>query len=199
MNIQEEILKTYEKSSVEFIGNSNSLHKLGLDSKKLENAASEQILETLNLTNKEIIYTSGNCESYTLILNNITNDKEIITDNKEFYQIGVTMNKNIKYGTISSLKTSNTYLVSTKNKNCDFKCLKHIDISNNYNLENINNFDYITIEDELPFFGALIKNKNQNLTPLIHGGKSTTKYRSGTSSTSLIATFSKLIKLKYKK
>ena len=34
---------------------------------------------------------------------------------------------------------------------------------------------------------------------LIHGGKSTTKYRSGTSVTPLVVSFSKLVKLKYRK
>ena len=43
--------------------------------------------------------------------------------------------------------------------------------------------------------GALIKNKNVEILPLIHGGKSTTIYRSGTPSTPLIASISKALRL----
>ena len=66
-------------------------------------------------------------------------------------------------------------------------------------MERLNKYDFITIEDDIPFFGVLIKRKNIELENLIHGGKSTTKYRSGTSVTPLIASFAKLIKLKYKR
>lgn len=199
MNLKSDVLDTYEKSSLNFIGNSNSLHELGLNSKKLEDAATEQILDTLRLDNKQVIYSSGNSESYSLILSNISDLKKIVTDNKEFYDIGLEMGKNIFYGDVSTLADSSTYMVSTKSCDCEFTGVKHIDISGNYNVSFLNKFDYITIEDDIPFFGVLIKNKNIELLPLIHGGKSTTKYRSGTASTSLIASFSKLIKLKYKK
>ena len=43
--------------------------------------------------------------------------------------------------------------------------------------------------------GALIKRKNLVIEPLIHGGKSTTKYRSGTPATSLIVSLSKALRL----
>lgn len=199
MNINESVLETYEKSSLNFSGNSNSLHELGLMSKKLEDASSVQILEVLGLSKREVIYTSGNSESYCLLLNNIDSVKEIVTDNKAFYDIGIELGKNIKYGDVEELVSSDTYFVSTFRTDCSFNGLKHIDISYNYNVSNLNNFNYITIADDIAFFGALIKDKNKELIPLVHGGKSTTKYRSGTAPTSLIASFSKLIKLKYKK
>ncbi|HOP65945.1 MAG TPA: cysteine desulfurase family protein [Bacilli bacterium] len=43
--------------------------------------------------------------------------------------------------------------------------------------------------------GALVKKEKINLIPLIHGGKSTTIYRSGTPSTELIVSFRKAIEL----
>ena len=45
--------------------------------------------------------------------------------------------------------------------------------------------------------GCLIKNKNLVIEPLIHGGKSTTVFRSGTPSPGLIASTAKAIRLVY--
>ena len=191
-----DIIRSYEKSSLEFIGNSNSLHKLGLESKKLEEA---EILEVLNLKNREIIYTSGNCESYTTILNMIPNDKKIVTDNKEFYEIGKEMNKNITLSPNLNSIEKDIYLISTEkdiNLN-NYNCLTHISLNNNY--KNYKKYDFITIEEDIPFFGCIIKDKNRNIKPLIHGGKSSTNYRSGTVPIPLIVSFSKLLKNKHKK
>ena len=178
--MKEDIIKSYEKASLEYFANSNSLHKLGLDSRKLEEAASKQILDVLGLTNYEVIYTSGNSESYTLLINNFGNC--FVTDSNEFKSIMLEMDINVHND-----KTVKKY--------------SHIDISGDYDLLNIdlNNYDFITLEDEIPFFGVLIKKKNIELVSLIHGGKSTTKYRSGTAPTPLIVAMSKLIKEKYKK
>ena len=46
-------------------------------------------------------------------------------------------------------------------------------------------------------FGALIKKDKLVIEPLIHGGKSTTIYRSGTPATPLIAAFAKALRLVY--
>lgn len=43
--------------------------------------------------------------------------------------------------------------------------------------------------------GCLIKKKNVSITPLIHGGKSTTSYRSGTPATELIVSLAKALRL----
>lgn len=172
------IKESYQKASLEYFGNSNSLHELGLKARKLEEAASNQILEVLNLNGYEVIYTSGNAESYTLIIENLKENETITTNSNELIEISKQMNKTID-------KESKRNLL-------------HINLSNKDNLENINKYDYITIEDEIPFFGVLIKKKTKDLTPIIHGGKSTTKYRSGTSPTPLIVSMSKLIKEKYK-
>ena len=45
--------------------------------------------------------------------------------------------------------------------------------------------------------GALIKKEKLVIEPLIHGGKSTTIYRSGTPATPLIASFAKALRLMY--
>lgn len=198
--MQDEIRKSYAISSLKYMGNSNSLHSLGVNAKKLEVASGKQILEVLKLKNKEIIYTSGNSESYTFLLSNIQDDKKILTDNKDFYEVGVMMKKNIVFGDVTKY-SDDVYLVSTRNLiNLDnFQGLKHFSFKDKEALNELDKYDFITLEDEeLPFFGCLIKSKNKELVPLIHGGKSTTKYRSGTAPVPLIVAFSKLIKLKYK-
>lgn len=45
--------------------------------------------------------------------------------------------------------------------------------------------------------GGLIKRKNINMEPLIHGGKSTTAFRSGTPPTALIVSMAKALRLSY--
>lgn len=199
--MKEEVRKSYEISSLKYMGNSNSLHSLGVNAKKLEIAAGKQILEILNLKNKEIIYTSGDSESFSLLLNNIGDDKMILTDNEDFYKIGSLMKKNIKIGDIDDFKNEDFYLISGFNdlELEDFKGLRHICLKDKNDINNLDKYDFITIEEEeFPFFGCLIKSKNRELVPLIYGGKSSTKYRSGTSPVPLIVAFSKFIKLKYK-
>lgn len=199
--MKDEIFESYKNCSLNYIGNSNSLHELGLNSRKIEDAAGKQILDILGLNNKEIVYTSGNAESYTLIIENIDDNKNIVTDNKALYDVCVEMGKNVKFGDVKKLIDDKTALISTFNFYSfnNYNGLIHVDISNNYRPLLSNDIDFITIEDDIPFFGCLIKNKNKELLPIIHGGKSTTKYRSGTTPTPLIVSFSKLIRFKYKK
>ena len=190
--MKEDILNTYDKVSNDYGYNSNSLHKLGLDARKLEEAATNQILKVLGLDNYDVIYTSGNAESFTMILNNIKNS--IYTDNKEIIDICKEKGINIK---TKECIDKNTF-ISVKNETFYDGKINHIDIDLNKKYSDLNKYDFITIEDEIPFFGVLIKRKNIEPENLINGGKSTTRYRSGTSVTPLIASFSKLVKLKYK-
>ena len=68
MNNKEIVLKTFEKVSLEYLGNANSIHELGNKSKRLEEAASRTISKLLKLDDQEIIYTSGLLESLNLLL-----------------------------------------------------------------------------------------------------------------------------------
>lgn len=189
--MKEDILKSYDRVSLEYIGNSNSLHKLGLDSKKLEEASSKQILEVLNLDGYEVIYTSGNAESFSTIISNVKG--KIWTDNEEVNDVCSLMGASV------SKDKKDVYLVSTIEEKNFFGRVNHIDVKLNNKYENLDKFDFITIEDDIPFFGVLLKKKNIEILPLVNGGKSSTKYRSGTSVTPLIVSFAKLVKLKYKR
>lgn len=190
--MKEDVLNTYDKVSNEYGYNSNSLHKLGFEARKLEEAATNQILKVLGLDNYDVIYTSGNAESFTMILNNIKDS--IYTDNKEI--IDMCKEKNINIKTKEGVD-KNTF-ISVKDENFYDGKINHIDIDLSQKYSDLNKYDFITIEDDIPFFGILIKRKNIDIKNLIHGGKSTTRFRSGTSITPLIASFSKLVKLKYK-
>lgn len=189
--MREDVLSSYDKVSLEYIGNSNSLHKLGLDSKRLEDAASKQILEVLGLDGYVVIYTSGNAESFSTIISNVKG--KVWTDNEEVKSICSEMEVSV------SEDKEDVYLTSTLNEKNFFGKLNHIDIKLSNKYESLDRFDFITIEDDIPFFGVLIKKKEIDVVPLIHGGKSSTKYRSGTAVTPLIVSFAKMVKLKYKK
>lgn len=92
------------------------------------------------------------------------------------------------------------------------KCFFHVDATQCIGKEkiDISNVDLVSFTAHkfygLKGIGALIKKKNILLEPNIHGGKSTTKYRSGTPAPALVASFAKALRLalediddKYKK
>ena len=191
--LKEEILNTYEKASSRYGYNSNSLHKLGFEARKIEEAASKQILEVLNLHDYDVIYTSGNAESYTMLLDNAKGD--VLTDNDVIMSIC----KDKSIALVDRDNVSKKTFVSVIDEYFYDGKINHINIDLSKKYSDLNKYDFITMEDEIPFFGVLLKKKNIELNNLIHGGKSTTKYRSGTSVTPLIVSFSKLVKLKYNK
>ena len=82
--VNEEVLDIFNKVCREFIGNPNSLHKLGVKSKQLEESATKQIANIMGVEPNEIIYTSGSSESNNLAIKGIAlkylnRGKKIIT------------------------------------------------------------------------------------------------------------------------
>ena len=69
--VNSEVLNTYNEVTNKFIGNANSLHKLGINANKLIASATEQIKELLHIENKEIIYTSSSSEAINLAIKGI--------------------------------------------------------------------------------------------------------------------------------
>ena len=63
-----DVLDTYNTVSKDFIGNSNSLHSLGVKSKQLYNSCKKQISDIFNILESEITFTSGATESNNLAL-----------------------------------------------------------------------------------------------------------------------------------
>lgn len=88
--VDEEVLDTFIKAS-KYIGNPNSLHKLGVKAKHLIDASTNQIANILNIKPSEIIYTSGASESNNTIIKAIENfqnrGKHIITTELEHSSI----------------------------------------------------------------------------------------------------------------
>ena len=61
--VDKDVLDTYVKVTNNFIGNPNSLHKLGTEAKALIDASTRQIADILGVNSDEIIYTSGASEA----------------------------------------------------------------------------------------------------------------------------------------
>ena len=235
-----EVLNTFVEVSNKYIGNPNSLHKLGVEANNLINAATKQIADLLNIKESEIIYTSGASESNNLVIKGIcekyqNRGKRIITTEFEHSSIfgpltylqkkgfEVVFVKTDEFGVvdIDSLKellTDDTILVSICAVNSEIgiiqpineiglllkeynKCYFHVDMTQALGKINIDltNIDLASFSAHKIYgikgIGMLYKKESISLEPLIHGGKSTTVFRSGTPATALIASFSKAIRL----
>lgn len=83
------------------------------------------------------------------------------------------------------------------------KIFYHVDMTQSIGKQKLNleNIDLASFSAHKFFgvkgIGVLIKKDNISLEPIIHGGKSTTIYRSGTPATPLIASISKALRLVY--
>lgn len=66
--VNSEVLKTFDKVSLEYPGNANSLHELGMKSADLMNASVKQIADILKVNSDEIILTSGASEANNLAI-----------------------------------------------------------------------------------------------------------------------------------
>ena len=102
--VDDSVLDTYIKVTKNYIGNPNSLHKLGYQSKKIIDEATEQVKKILN-TDKDVIYTSGATESNNLAIFGIINKyknrgKNIITTHLEHSSINEPLKKLEKEGYI---------------------------------------------------------------------------------------------------
>ena len=63
-----EVLESYNKATRDYIGNVNSIHSLGNESRKLYNSATSQIANIFQIMESEIIYTSGATEANNMAL-----------------------------------------------------------------------------------------------------------------------------------
>ena len=121
-----DVLDSYDRVSLEFIGNSNSLHELGLNSKRIEEAASRQILDVLGLDDYDVIYTSGNSESFSTILFNCSGN--VYSDAIDVLYICDLMGVPVS--------SDDVYLFSTRDEVMIDARYKHIDIDLDMNTKN---------------------------------------------------------------
>lgn len=69
--VDPEVLLTYKKLVSEYYANSGSIHRLGVEIKNLEEKASKQILDLLNLDNYRLIFTSGATEANNIAIKSL--------------------------------------------------------------------------------------------------------------------------------
>lgn len=235
-----DVLNTFVEVSNKYIGNPNSLHKLGIEANNIINASTKQIASLLNIKESEIIYTSGASESNNMVLKGIcekysNRGKKIITTEFEHSSIygpltylqkkgfEVEFVKTDEFGVvnINSLKellTDDTILVSICGVNSEIgiiqpideiglilkeypKCYFHVDMTQSLGKIKINldNVDFASFSAHKIYgvkgIGFLYKKESISIEPLVHGGKSTTIFRSGTPATALIVSMAKAVRI----
>lgn len=240
--VNKEVLASFSKAAIEYPGNPNSLHKLGLESNKLIEASTKQIAKILGVKENEIIYTSGSSESNNLAIKGIADKyknrgKHIITTNFEHSSIygpisylqkdgfDVDFVKTLDNGLVDledleRLIRDDTILVTICSVNSEIgvrqpieeikkivkkheKCFLHVDMTQSIGKEKISldDIDLVSFSAHkfygLKGIGCLIKKEKIALEPIIHGGKSTTIYRSGTPCLPLIVSLAKALRLAY--
>lgn len=238
--VEQTVIDTFNKVTMEYIGNPNSTHALGRSARELMDASTISISKLLKVKPSEIIYTSCASEANNQIIKGIAymyknRGKHIITTPLEHSSIYgplnylqtegfevdfVTIDRTgkIDLNHLKNLMREDTILVSigavnsetgTKqeiNKIADIvhesnTCFFHSDITQLIGKDKVDlhNIDLATISAHkfygMKGIGLLIKKEKINLLPLIHGGKSTTVYRSGTPALALIASTAKALRL----
>ena len=86
------VLESFDKASIDYFANPNSLHEEGIKAKKLMEAAVNQVASLLNVKSNEVIFTSGATESNNLAIMGTINKytsrgKTIITTKLEHSSI----------------------------------------------------------------------------------------------------------------
>ena len=240
--VDEEVINTYSRVASEFIGNPNSLHKLGVKANQLIEASTKQIADILGVRPNEVIYTSGASEANNTAIKGIclkyqNRGKHIITTELEHSSVIAPLNylQNLGFEVdfvkldedgvvdLEDLKDKmreDTILVTIASVNSEVgvsqpiekiaeivkeypKCYFHCDVTQSIGKERVNleKIDLASFSGQKFFgmkgVGCLIKKESIVIEPLIHGGKSTTVYRSGTPATPLIASLAKALRLAY--
>lgn len=238
--VSKEVLKTFNDVCNNYIGNPNSLHKLGIKSRKLMDSCTKEVANILNVDKEEVIFTSSASESNNMAIIGIINKypergKRIITTKLEHSSIlevvnylkrnGFTIdyvnileNGQVDLNHLKSLLNDETVLVSINYVNSEIGIKQPIQEISKIIKENSNAIFHVDgtqavgkIKVDLTgvdlfsfsahkFYGlkgiaCLIKKKDIELEPIIHGGKSQTIYRSGTPTLPLIASLAKALKL----
>ena len=229
--VNDEVIESYS-NACKYIGNPNSLHRLGLESKKVIDAATQQIASIFKVKPSEIIYTSGASEANNTAIKGVAfkyknRGNKIISTQLEHSSVIAPLNYlsnlgfDVEFVKLDSdgrvdledfkrLIDDNTILVTIASINSEVgikqpikeiseivknypKCFFHSDMTQSIGKEYID----LSLVDMASFsaqkfygmkgIGGLIKKENIVIDPLIHGGKSTTVFRSGTPATPLIA------------
>lgn len=238
--VNEEVLDSFCKATKTFIGNANSLHTLGVESKKMIDKATKQIASLLQVKENELIYTSGASEANNLAIKGIclryqNRGKHIITTQLEHSSIlepleylktlGFTVDYvklqedgRVDLEHLKSLMREDTILVTIASVSSELgieqpikeiseivrkypKCFFHSDMTQSIGKIEIP-LSYVDLASfsahkfyGIKGIGCLVKKEKIELLPLIHGGESTSIYRSGTPALPLIVSLAKALRL----
>ena len=240
--VDERVLNVFDRVCLEYPGNSNSIHSLGVKSKNLEEYATKRIAKILGVKPSEIIYTSGASESNNLAIKGVCGKYDnrghhIITTMLEHSSISEPLKYLAKHGyeidyvkitddglvdldNLKSLLRDDTVLVSICAVDSEIglmqpikeigeivknypKCYFHVDCTQAIGKIDVDftNIDMASFSAHKFFglkgIGVLVKKENIMIEPLIHGGKSTTIFRSGTPPLPLIVSLMKALDLIY--
>jgi len=240
--VNSEVIDTYSKVCKDFIGNPNSLHRLGIEARRLIDASTEQIAGILGVKSSEVIYTSGASEANNMAIKGVCSrysnrGKHIITTELEHSSVLEPLKYLEKFGftidyvaldenglvdleDLKRLMREDTLLVTIASVNSEVgvrqdlaaiseivrknkKTIFHSDVTQSIGKEKID-FSLVDLASiscqkfyGMKGIGCLIKRDGFIIDALIHGGKSTTVFRSGTPATPLIASFAKALRLVY--
>ena len=238
--VNEEVIKAYSDACRKYIGNPNSIHKLGIESKQAIDEATNKIANILKIKPVEIIYTSGASESNNTIIKGVASKyktgKIITTElehssviapcsylgnngyNIEFVKLD--SNGQVDLNDLEKLIDDDTILVSIAGVNSELgikeplreiseivhkhpgvifhsdmtQCLGKIPVDLSY-------VDVASFSAQkfygMKGIGFIYKKEGISFEPLIHGGKSTTVFRSGTPALPLIISLAKALELAY--
>ena len=240
--VNKEVLDSFNKVCLDYIGNANSIHKLGKESFHLMEACVKQVADILKVKSDEVIFTSGATEANNLAIKGVAykyrnRGNHILTTKLEHSSILETVDYLSKNGfeveyiniledgriDINDLKNKikkNTILVSIGEVNSEIgikqnvneiglmlkdypKVFFHVDGTQavgkiEVDLKNIDLYSFSGHKIYgIKGIGCLIKKGNIELEPIIHGGKSQSKYRSGTPTLAHYASIAKALKLVY--
>ena len=238
--VNEEVIESYVKTCRNFIGNPNSLHRLGIESGMLMNQATEQIAQLLHVKASEIIYTSGSSESNNTAIKGVAmkyqnRGKHIITTELEHSSIIAPLQYLMSLGfevdfvkldnsgridleDLKHLLREDTILVTIGSVSSELgilqpieeigeilkaypKCIFHVDMTQSVGKISIplDTVDLASFSAHkfygMKGIGVLIKKEPIVIEPLIHGGKSTTIWRSGTPALPLVVSLAKALRL----
>jgi len=95
--VNRDVLDTFLKIESNYIGNANSLHKLGIDNRKIIDKSESVVSDVLNLKEKEIIFTSSASEANNFCIKSSVfkyqnRGKHIITTKLEHSSVLETVN-----------------------------------------------------------------------------------------------------------
>ena len=145
--VDKRVLESFEKTSVEYFANPNSLHSEGIKAKKLMNAATLQVANLLDVKESEVIFTSGATEANNLaimgVINKYNRGKTIITTKLEHSSvletvkylekigyiikyIKVNENGEVDLDNLKSLLTDEVILVSISEVNSEIGLIQNV-------------------------------------------------------------------------